>query len=226
MPSFVDQVGTVKRQIANAGLFERRREQIISAAVQLFSENGYYRTTVQEIAEHAGMSAGLVYQYVQDKETLLLLSILNVLDSYANEIPLAVRGIDGALERCCAAFRAYCKVVDRFREATVLAYRSTKSLPREQRQIIKNAERETNELVEGYIRACIEQGLFRPVDSQLATYQLVMYAHSWALKHWQFRTRFDPDRYIEQGLDLFLHAMLTAKGHKRLEGRSGTPGPA
>lgn len=216
MPSYVDQVSDVKRQVADANLFERRRGQIISAAVELLSENGYYKTTVQEIAERAGISAGLIYQYVQDKETLLLLSILKVLDSYAAELPHAVSGVESPLERCCAAFRAYCKVVDQFREATVLAYRSTKSLPREQRQFIMNAERDTNELVEGYIRACIEEGLFRPVDVQIAAYQLVMYAHSWALKHWQFKKHFDLHSYVEQGLDLFLHSLLTEKGRMQL----------
>ncbi len=197
----------------------QRRGQIISAAVQLFSEKGYYQTRVQDIAQRAGVSAGLIYQYVQDKETLLLLSILDVLDSYATDLPLSVRGIEGPLERCCAVFRAYCKVVDERRGATVLAYRSTKSLPAEQRQFIKNAERDTNELVAGYIQACMDQGLFRPVDSGLATYQLVMYAHSWALKHWQFKKCFDLETYVSQGLDLFLHSMLTSKGWAQLEQR-------
>ena len=157
MPSYKDQVSDSAGQIGNEDLFKQRRGQIISAAVQLFSKKGYYQAKVQDIARHAGISAGLIYQYVQDKETLLLLSILDVLDSYATELPLAVRGIEGPLERCCAAFRAYCKVVDEFREATVLAYRSTKSLPEEQRQLIKNAERDTNELIAGYIQACIDQ---------------------------------------------------------------------
>ena len=216
MPSYKDQVSDVKSGVADTPLFRQRRRQIISAAVQLFSEKGYYRAKVQEIAEHAGISAGLIYQYVQDKETLLLLAILDVLDSYATELPLAVRGIESPMERCCAAFRAYCKVVDEFREATVLAYRSTKSLPEKQRQLIKNAERDTNELIAGYIQACIDEGLFRPVDRQLATYQLVMYAHTWALKHWQFKKRFDLETYIEQGVDLFLHSLLTDKGRKQL----------
>ncbi len=221
MPSYKDQVSEAKSPTANSSLFKQRRRQIISAAVELFSEKGYYQTKVQEIAQHAGISAGLIYQYVQDKETLLLLAILDVLDSYATELPLAVRGIVDPMERCCAAFRAYCKVVDGFREATVLAYRSTKSLPVNQRQLIKNAERDTNELIAGYIQACVDQGLFRPVDIQLATYQLVMHAHTWALKHWQFKNRFDLESYVEQGLDLFLHSMLSDKGRMQLAKQPG-----
>jgi AcrR family transcriptional regulator len=216
LPSFVDQISDVESRLTHGPRFTQRRGQIISAAVHLFSEKGYYQTRVQDIAERAGVSAGLIYQYVRDKETLLLLSILDVLDSYATELPLAVRGIEGPLERCCAAFRAYCSVVDTRREATILAYRSTKSLPAEQRKFIKNAERDTNDLVAGYIQACVDQGLFRPVDTELATYHLVMYAHAWALKHWQFKQRFDLEAYVSQGLDLFLHSMLTEKGRGQL----------
>lgn len=219
MPSYTEQVSGFKDQISDEYKFRQRRGQIIAAAVQLFAEKGYYKTRVQDIAVRAGISAGLIYQYVQDKETLLLLSILDVLDSYATELPLAVRGIDDPLERCCAAFRAYCKVVDERREATVLAYVSTKSLPPKQRQFIKNAERDTNKMIGGYIQVCIDQGLFRPVDCELATYQLVMYAHAWALKHWQFKNRFDLETYVAQGLDLFLQAMLTERGRLLRRGR-------
>lgn len=194
----------------------QRRRQIITAAVQLFSERGYFQTTVQEIADAAGVSAGLIYQYFDDKEDLLLLAILDVLDSYTNEIPKAVAGITDPLDRCRAAFRAYCHVVDSRQAATILAYRSTKSLPRKHREVIKNAERQTNRIIGGYIDACIEAGLFRKVDSEIATYQLVMYAHAWALKHWQLAPRLDLDAYVDQGLDFFLHAMLTEAGWQHL----------
>ncbi|MDT8319574.1 MAG: TetR/AcrR family transcriptional regulator [Xanthomonadales bacterium] len=212
MPSYTEQVIGLESPVNDARKFRQRREQIVAAAVQQFAEKGYHRTKVQDIATRAGVSVGLIYQYVQDKETLLLLSILDVLDSYATELPLAVRGIEDPLERCCAAFRAYCKVVDERREATVLAYVSTQSLPPAQRQFIKHAERDTNRMIGGYIQVCVDQGLFRPVNCELATYQLVMYAHAWALKHWQFKKHFDLETYVVHGLDLFLHSLLTEKG--------------
>ena len=33
-----------------------------------FSANGYYSTTIRDVAEHANVSIGLIYQYVGDKE--------------------------------------------------------------------------------------------------------------------------------------------------------------
>lgn len=218
MASFAERVIDLKSQVTDEGLVKDRRAQIVLGAVQLFAEKGYYRTTVQEVARRVGVSPGLIYQYVRDKEDLLLLSILDVLDSYAREIPAAVRDVEGPLERCCAAFTAYCRVVDTRRDATILAYRSTKSLSPERRRFVMEAEQETNQLIGAYIQECITHGLFRAVDIDLATYQLVMYAHAWALKHWHFVTRFDLDSYISQGLDLFLAGLLTERGRTYLAG--------
>lgn len=223
MESFADRFLDVKSQVTDEALVRQRRGQIIAAAVHLFSEKGFYPTTVQEVARQAGVSAGLIYQYVTCKEDLLLLSILDVLDSYATDIPAALEGLEDPLDRYCAAFRAYCRIVDARREATVLAYRSTKSLPPERRHFIMDAEQETNRLIGGCIQACIDAGLFRPVDIDLAAYQLVMYAHSWALKHWHFAKRFDLETYVEQGLDLLMSALLTQTGRRQWQRRRGRP---
>ncbi len=217
--SYADRVADVAKPVADAELVRQRRRQFVDAAVALFSEKGFYRTTVQEVAARAGVSAGLIYRYVRDKEDLLLLAILDVLDSYAREVPAAMKGVEDPLERCCRAFRAYCEVVDARRAATVLAYRSTKSLPPDRRRLVKSAEAETNRLIESCIQDCIDRGLFRPVDAGLATYQLVMFAHAWALKHWSLGRQYTLEEYVAKGLDLFVHSVLTEAGWTHLETR-------
>jgi AcrR family transcriptional regulator len=206
----------IKSRVADEALVEKRQRQIAVAAVELFAERGYYRTTVQEIAAKAGISTGLIYQYVNDKEDILLLSILDVIDSYRREIPAALAGLDDPLLRFRAAVAAYCRVVDERRDATVLAYRSTKSLPVERRRLVMQAEMETNGLIADCIQACIDAGVFRPVDVAFLTDQLVMFAHSWALKHWRLARRYDLGRYIESGFDLYMNACLTDHGRRRL----------
>jgi len=42
----------------------------------------------------AGISSGLVYQYVREKDDVLLLVILDVVEAYAREIPTALEGLD------------------------------------------------------------------------------------------------------------------------------------
>lgn len=207
-------VHDVKAQVSDEALVHRRRAQIIAAAVELFAHQGFYRTTIQDVAKKAGVSAGLIYQYVTDKEDVLLLVLLSVLDSYKQEIPAALEGLTDPLERFWAAIRAYCRVVDQRREATVLAYRSTKSLPDDRRRLIKESEIETNGMIAACLRDCIKAGLMRDVNAELVAYQLVTFAHSWALKHWRLKELCDLEEYVAQGFDFFAQALLTPKGRR------------
>ncbi len=50
----------------------KRRRQIIAAARQVFSRKGYDAATVEEIADTAGVSKGLIYNYFRSKEDILL----------------------------------------------------------------------------------------------------------------------------------------------------------
>jgi len=205
--------GEVKSVVSDPRLVEERRRQIILAAVELFSEEGYHTTTIQQIARKAGTSTGLIYQYFGDKEDVLFLTLKLVIDSYENEIPPHLEGVSHPVERLCKALAAYCSIVDRLRDATVLAYRSTMSLRAERRSLIKDGETRTNQLIEGCVRACTSAGFMRPVNEHLLAYQYVMFAHSWALKHWSYRNRYTLEEYVAEGIQLLVEPFLTAKGH-------------
>ncbi len=51
---------------------EARRTQILDAAWTCFARSGYHRTTMQDIATEAGISAGAIYRYFQGKEAVLV----------------------------------------------------------------------------------------------------------------------------------------------------------
>src|SRR6185295_17312045 len=116
----------IESQVEDPDRIERRREQLVTAAAKCFAKNGYHRTTIKEIADTAGVSPGLIYTYVKDKEDVLFLVILHVLETYLREIPRATIGIEDPIDRFCSSVRAYCEVVGRNVDATLLAYRETK----------------------------------------------------------------------------------------------------
>ena len=49
-----------------------KKNKIISAGYELFSEVGYYGTNTAEIAKRAGVSTGIVYGYFSDKRDILI----------------------------------------------------------------------------------------------------------------------------------------------------------
>jgi AcrR family transcriptional regulator len=208
--------GHVASLVTDAKLVGERRGQILRAAVKLFSDKGYYTTTISQIAREAGVSTGLIYQYFGDKDDVLLLSLKLVLETYEKEIPPRLEGIKHPVERLCMALWAYCSIVDGLRDATVLAYRSTKSLRADRRALVKQDELRTNRLLQDCLRACIAGGYMRQVNEYLLVYQYVHFCHAWALKHWAFRARFSLAKYVSEGVGLLVEPFLTAKGRSAL----------
>lgn len=58
---------------------ERRRQQILVAAKRVFSEKGFSKATVEDIAKSAELSSGTLYLYFRNKEELYVSLSLRVL---------------------------------------------------------------------------------------------------------------------------------------------------
>ena len=70
-------------------LKEERRNQIMMVALENFANEGYHSTSIDKIAENAGISKGLVYTYFKSKEELLkslLEMVFEEFDKMAEEI--------------------------------------------------------------------------------------------------------------------------------------------
>lgn len=61
---------------------ESRRDQIMKAALEVFAADGYGNCSISMLAEHAGISKGLMYNYFESKEALLA----SIIEHGLNEI--------------------------------------------------------------------------------------------------------------------------------------------
>ena len=66
---------------------EQRRQQLVAIALELFARRGYRATTMDDIAEAAGVTKPLVYQHFSSKRALYL----ELVNSIAQELLIAVR---------------------------------------------------------------------------------------------------------------------------------------
>ena len=186
----------------------RRRAEILRAAVELFQDLGYHSATTHQVAERAGVSVGLIYQYFGNKEDLLRAAIVDILADFRDRIPAAMEaaGSDPE-ERLRAGFRALVTVIAAKPEATVLSYRESMTLSREGRDEIKTLEIETAEPFRDALAAGVESGVFADVDLDLVVHNVLLLAHGWALKHWRLSTWLDLDAYADRELDLLVRAL-------------------
>lgn len=192
-----------------------RKRQIVDAASKVLERTDFHSMSMQELANEAGVSVGLIYQYVPSKKDVLLLLFLDILEAYRREVPDAMEGVDDPVDRLAAGFRAYGEVMARRRFLTVLGYRESKSLDAVGQRRTRELETETIELFAATIRQGIDDGVFVDVEADLVAYDLVALAQSWALKYWFLRKRYTFDTYMARQLQLFLTAIFTREGARQ-----------
>jgi AcrR family transcriptional regulator len=198
--------------------FEQRRQQIFSGALACFERKGYHETSINDIAEAAGISSGLIYQYFNDKRDLLFQVILEILEAYNRDVPKALVGIKDPITRFQAASIAYYRVIDHRISATLFAYRESKSLDPDQIKILKTKELQTNQMLVDCIQDCVNAGYFATPNAELASYWIVTTAHAWGLKNWRLRKIVSFEDYTRQTLNLLMNGMLTNLGRSHLMG--------
>ena len=68
---------------------QKSRENIEKIALELFAIKGYHATSISQIAEKAGISKGLLYNYYKSKEHLLDSVIMKVFDEIMRIVQLS-----------------------------------------------------------------------------------------------------------------------------------------
>ena len=186
---------------------ETRRRQILQSATRIMIRTGYHEMSMQAVADDAGMSVGLIYQYFGGKQEVLRAVIVDILDTFRAEVPAAMAAAGADPEaQLAAGFASFCRVIDAKRAGTMLAYRESQTLDTAGQAEIIRLEQETIDPFRVAVEAGIAAGVFRPVPAELVAHNLKLAAHGWALKHWDVGARLDLTAYIDAELDLLLAA--------------------
>lgn len=93
---------------APLGRKARTRQTLLTAAGDLFAKQGVERTTVEEIADAAGLSVGSIYKHFANKEALAIAFIdeaLAIAEVYLEEALQAERPVDRVLNAGDGYFR-------------------------------------------------------------------------------------------------------------------------
>ena len=78
---------------------ENTRNRIINSAKNLFSEQGYQKTTIVDISKQAGLSEAALYEYFQGKEDLLLTIPDLWVSELLHDLDEQLFGIQGAVNK-------------------------------------------------------------------------------------------------------------------------------
>jgi AcrR family transcriptional regulator len=176
------------------------RKAIIEAASRLYASKGYGDTSIQEIAEAAGVSLPVTYHYVKNKSEIMRLIMEDVLADFKERLTRETIGLTDPEERLAIAFILLTRMVDSRKDQLLLIYQKSASLDRPAKGRIMQLEVELSEVLAAIIRDGIGQGVFRPLDADILAYDIIMLAHMWVLKNWHFKKRMTLERYTDEQL--------------------------
>ena len=90
---------------------EQRRQQLFAVALELFAQRGYRATTMDDIAERAGVTKPLLYQHFSSKRALYLELVDSIAQDLLTAIRRAVIRAEGPRQQVELGFAAYFKLV-------------------------------------------------------------------------------------------------------------------
>ena len=202
-------------EAAQAARTKIRERQLLDAAARLMITSGSQSVSMQAVADEARVSVGLIYRYFSSKQELVKGVIVGVLDDMAVHVPAATEQVADPVRQLASALEAFIRVIDDHRTAVLLTYRESHNLDAEGLQAIKEAEIRTAQPLVRALEAARDQGLILDVNVSVFGYDLLMMAHTWALKFWYFKERTTLEDYITNQIAIALSGCLRPEFRNR-----------
>ena len=81
----------------------RHRKEILDASCEVFSEKGFRRSTIQDIAERSEFSVASIYRHFESKEDIYHSLIEDVLEEYFSRLKRSTTGISSPTKKLIKA---------------------------------------------------------------------------------------------------------------------------
>lgn len=153
---------------------QRRREEVLQTAAEMFLANGYDATSTRDIAERLGMLKGSLYYYVDSKDDLLYEVIKDVYDRGEARLQAVLDGPGTPLEKLRLLIEGHLVNLTENLTATALLLHEHRRLSAERRRLVDEKQAEYRDAVVNLIAQGQRDGLVREdVDPDVATFVLL-----------------------------------------------------
>ena len=199
----------IATNIKNEDLIHKRRQELVNAAVKLFVEKGFHKTTVREIAKEFGMSMGALYDYIRTKEDILFLVCDHIFKSVRDKIEASLESEKDTKTKLRNAIRDYFTIIDGIQDYTLLLYQETKSLNKKDRNYVLSKELELTKIFENILAQGIKEKTFK-IDrrtAKIVANNIMVQGQMWSFRRWVAQKNFSLKSYIKIQTDLVLNSI-------------------
>jgi len=182
----------------------RKRHEIFSAAVSLFLEKGFNETSMREIADVAGMGKSSLYDYFKTKDEILIWYFEDEIADFTAVAQEIAKQPFGPVEKL---HRILGKQMERLLENKDFFIKLSFELQRlnaVSQMRVQKMRHTYQDLLRGVIEMGIQDGVFRPVDTLLATRLLITFLTPVVFTS---RPTGTPEQMLDEAYTLFLRGI-------------------
>jgi AcrR family transcriptional regulator len=189
----------IETKVKDDALVKQRREEIIRAASQVFTQKGYHRATIRDICEASGLGPGTLYNYIKKKEDILYLVYGELTLMLTQCLVDTVReNKKNPLEQFHEALEKTIDIIWNYQDLILLMYHETASLDRESKHTILKRESDYVALWDKLLGRCEKLGMIpkrNPLDSNILVFLLAFLP----LRRWNLKNKFREEE-IKSGI--------------------------
>ncbi len=147
-----------------------RKEEILDAAANLFSQKSYHDVTMDQIAAHVGVAKGTLYLYFNSKEKLYLEILEDTFEEIESILEKEIAKNDPAPEKLKKVLRLIFQFYLQHLDVLRILSRDETHLIREHYEFTEHWRHRRIKLYEKILEKGIKEGSFRPSNTKLTAH--------------------------------------------------------
>lgn len=183
-----------------------RKDQVLRAAEQLFSQRGFHASSVRDIAESLNLKGGSLYAHMDSKEDLLWEIVSAAADRFFEATDPILAGPLVPTEKLRRLIQAHVGVITSNLEAAACYLNEWRNLSDDRRRAFAARRDEYEDTVRHLVLACICEGTFAAVDEKFATL-LILSSMNWIYQWYRPNGPMTPDDIARKLTDMLFNGL-------------------
>ncbi|ADL13196.1 TetR/AcrR family transcriptional regulator [Acetohalobium arabaticum] len=185
-----------------------KQEKIFTAAIEKFSQKGSTNTTMQEIAETAGVGKGTLYRYFKNKEDLIFSLIKYGIDEMASKVKEAVENVQDPVKKLEIVIEVQLEFYNQYRGFCKFLTREIWGPQSKFEEHIKEIRTNNTVIIEDIISQGIEEGKLKGINAELGAVSLSGMINITALHWFMFHESFPVEKIKENLISLYFDGII------------------
>ena len=183
---------------------DRRRHEIFHSSVELILKQGFAGTSMQEIAQAAGVGKSTLYDYFPTKDHVLLFVFEEELDKFQEQAEGLSAQDTPVQEKLIKILEAHLEYLLNNKNFFTEIAMQLMQMGKDGQQSVMKKRYAYQDLLRGVLEQGIREGVFRPVNSRLATRAMI---ETMEVLVYTTRPTGTPREKLADVLDIFMHGI-------------------